>query len=71
MRSDHVACIIVNADHSAARGVLSAIARNADEMLTAFLELQRAIHGFAVTVSQESVFNDCKAGFANGEVHRI
>ena len=43
----------------------------ADEMLTAFLELQRAIHGFAVTVSQESVFNDCKAGFANGEVHRI
>jgi len=42
----------------------------ADEMLTAFLELQRAIHGFAVTVS-ESVFNDCKAGFANGEVHRI
>jgi hypothetical protein len=44
---------------------------HADEMLTAFLELQRAIHGFAVTVSQESVFNDCKAGFANGEVHRI
>jgi hypothetical protein len=43
----------------------------ADEMLTTFLELQRAIHGFAVTVSQESVFNDCKAGFANGEVHRI
>ena len=43
----------------------------ADEILTAFLELERAIHGFAVTVSQESVFNDCKAGFANGEVHRI
>jgi hypothetical protein len=43
----------------------------ADEKLTAFLELERAIHGFAVTVSQESVFNDCKAGFANGEVHRI
>ena len=43
----------------------------ADEMLTAFLELQRAIHGFAVAVSQESVFNDCKTGFANGEVHRI
>jgi len=43
----------------------------ADEKLTAFLELQRAIHGFAVTVSQESVFNGCKAGFANGEVHRI
>jgi hypothetical protein len=44
---------------------------SADEKLTAFLELERAIHGFAVTVSQESVFNDCKAGFANGEVHRI
>jgi hypothetical protein len=44
---------------------------HADQILTAFLELQRAIHGFAVTVSQESVFNDCKAGFANGEVHRI
>ena len=28
----------------------------ADEMLTAFLELQWAIHGIAVTVSQESVF---------------
>jgi hypothetical protein len=28
----------------------------ADEMPTAFVELQRAIHGFAVTVSQESVF---------------
>lgn len=44
---------------------------HAEKMLTAFLELQRAIHAFAVTVSQESVFNDCKAGFANGEVHRI
>ena len=28
----------------------------ADEMLTAFMELERAIHGFAVTVTQESVF---------------
>jgi hypothetical protein len=43
----------------------------ADEMLTAFLQLERAIHGFAVAVSQESVFNDCKTGFANGEVHPI
>jgi hypothetical protein len=44
---------------------------HADEALTAFVELERAIHGFAVTVSQKSVFNDCKAGFASGEVHRI
>ena len=44
---------------------------HADEKLTAFLELQRTIHEFAVTVSLESVFNDCKTGFANGEVHRI
>ena len=43
----------------------------ADEKLTAFVELQRAIHAFAVTVSQEIVFNDCKSVFANGEVHRI
>jgi SH3-like domain-containing protein len=42
-----------------------------DEMLTVFVELERAIHEFAVTVSQESVFNDCKAGFGNGEVRRI
>ena len=53
------------------RGYRKRFVVRADEMLTAFLELQRAIHGFAVTVSQESVFNDCKAGFANGEVHRI
>jgi hypothetical protein len=44
---------------------------HADEILTAFLELQRAIHDFAVTVSQEIVFNDCKTGFANGKMHRI
>jgi hypothetical protein len=28
----------------------------ADEILTAFVDLERAIHGFAVTVTQESVF---------------
>jgi hypothetical protein len=28
----------------------------ADEILTAFVELERAIHGFAVTVTRESVF---------------
>jgi hypothetical protein len=43
----------------------------ADEKLTAFLELQRAIHGFAVTVSQGECFNDRRTGFASDEVHRI
>ena len=44
-----------------------------DEKLTAFVELERAIHEFAVTLSQESesVFNDRKTGFVSGEVHRI
>ena len=43
----------------------------ADEILTAFLELQPAIHGFAVTVSQGECFNDRRTGFASDEVHRI
>ena len=43
----------------------------ADEKLTAFLELQPAIHGFAVTVSQGECFNDRRTGFASDEVHRI
>ena len=42
-----------------------------DEKLTAFLELQRAIHGFAVTVSQGECCNQRKTGFASGEVPRI
>ena len=43
------------------------------KMLTAFVELERAIHEFAVTLSQESksVFNDRTIGFARGEAHRI
>ena len=40
-------------------------------MLTAVLEVQTATHEVAVTISQESVFNDCKTGLANGEVHGI
>jgi len=43
----------------------------ADDILTAFLELERAIHEFAVTVSQGECFNDRRTGFASDEVHRI
>ena len=43
----------------------------ADEILTAFLELERAIHAFAVMVSQGQCFNDRRTGFASDEVHRI
>ena len=41
VRFDHVASVVVNANHSI---------MCADEMLTAFVELQRAIHEFSVSL---------------------
>ena len=46
VRLDHVACFIVNAG----RGDEKRFIVRADDNLTAFVELQRAIHEFAVSL---------------------